>query len=288
MPNYFVIRTSDDDKEWVWEEFQRGRLRQGWGLSGMKLPSGEDTPEKMKEWCKRFRRRAKEFWQDEVSQQGAKTRYWILHGMMDVRTGDRIVIPKMPSWGSFCLAVAKGTYQFDAERRSDPKDDDFRHVVPIDGKLRIVSHLASANAQIVTSSLKGYQAAVNYVRKPEVRDAIEALLKSEAPAAPQSVAALFSEVGKAATEKIIDELVNQPQVLEDLVAKMIEHGGYRILRTRHFDSKGGDADIVAQVELSPLATAFEQQSILLIQVKKKTGIDNEDVTAVNQLVPMEK
>jgi len=92
-------------------------------------------------------------------------------------------------------------------------------------------------------------------------------------------------------KKIIDELVNrltdlQPQVLEDLISRMVQLGGYRILRTRHFNSKGGDADVVAEAELSPLATAFEQQSILLIQVKKKTGIDNDDVKAVDQLVQM--
>jgi hypothetical protein len=124
-----------------------------------------------------------------------------------------------------------------------------------------------------------------------VRQSIEALLTSGAPAAPQDVAALFGEVGKAATEKIIDELVNrlvglQPQVLEDLISKMISARWLWILRTNQFDSKGGDADIVARAELSPLATVFEQQSILLIQVKKKTGIDNDDVTAVKQLVQM--
>jgi len=42
MPTtYFVIRTDDDVKEWMWRKIQKGRLRQGWGLSNMALPLGE-------------------------------------------------------------------------------------------------------------------------------------------------------------------------------------------------------------------------------------------------------
>jgi restriction endonuclease Mrr len=100
-------------------------------------------------------------------------------------------------------------------------------------------------------------------------------------------------VGKAATDKIVDELMSklaglQPNVFEHLVRRMVELGGYRILKTNQYDGEGGDADIIAEAELPPLATVFEQQSILLMQVKKKGGVDPDDVTAVNQLVRMEK
>jgi hypothetical protein len=157
MPSYCVIRTTDDyKKEWVWQEIQQGRLRQGWGLTGMELPPGEHTPEKMAEWCKGFQKRAQEFWHDEVSQQNAEARYWILRGMKEVRISDRIAIPKMPTWGSFCAAVAKGTYQFDDKPRSDPEDDDFRQVIPLESEWRIIPHLANADSQIIASSLKGY------------------------------------------------------------------------------------------------------------------------------------
>jgi hypothetical protein len=47
MTNYFVIRTADDEKEWIWQEIQQGRLRQGWGLSNTELPAGEHTPDGM-------------------------------------------------------------------------------------------------------------------------------------------------------------------------------------------------------------------------------------------------
>jgi hypothetical protein len=67
---------------------------------------------------------------------------------------------------------------------------------------------------------------------------------------------------------------------------MVELGGYRVLKTNQYDREGGDADIIAEAELPPLATAFEQQSILFIQVKKKSGVDYDDITAVNQLQRM--
>ena len=75
MTNYFVIRTDDDDKEWIWQEIQQGRLRQGWGLSNTELPSGEHTPEKMANWCQRYRDQAKQIWKEEISQEAAESRY---------------------------------------------------------------------------------------------------------------------------------------------------------------------------------------------------------------------
>ncbi len=74
-------------------------------------------------------------------------------------------MPKMPTWGSFCVAVASGGYRLDMESRKDPKGDDFRHMIPLESDLRVVAHMASADAQMVATSLKGYQSAVNTVRK---------------------------------------------------------------------------------------------------------------------------
>jgi hypothetical protein len=67
---------------------------------------------------------------------------------------------------------------------------------------------------------------------------------------------------------------------------MITRGGYRIVRKRHFNRRGGDADIIAEPTLPALADAFEQRAPLLVQIKKKSGIDREDTDGVNQLVKM--
>ena len=133
MPtNYYLIRTSDEDKEWLWHEAEQGRLRQGWGVTNTELPSGEHTPEKMNDWCERYRQRAQEYWHEEVSQEQAQSRYSILRPMTEIQAGDMIVIPKMPNWGCFCIAKATGTYHFDTGQRKAPEGDDFRHIIPIE------------------------------------------------------------------------------------------------------------------------------------------------------------
>jgi HJR/Mrr/RecB family endonuclease len=291
MTGFFVIRTADDEKEWIWREIQQGRLRQGWGLSNTRLPSGEHAPDKMDDWCLRYRKEGEQFWKENIPQEQAESRYWILRQMLEIQTGDRIVIPKMPTWGSFCIALVKEPYEFDTSKRADPDDDDFRHVVPLQSELRIVPHLSSADAQIVAASLKGYQAAVSAVYKASVRNAIEAIINTQSTTTSGDVAALFREVGKAATEKIVDELMNklaglQPNVFEQFIREMLKLGGYRILKTNQYDGEGGDADLIAEAEMPPLAAAFEQQSILLMQIKKKSGIDYDDVQAINQLARM--
>jgi hypothetical protein len=75
MTNYFVFRTTDDEKERIWQDIQEGRLRQGWGLSKMELPSGEDTPDKKADWCQRFRAQGEPVWKEEISTERAEKRY---------------------------------------------------------------------------------------------------------------------------------------------------------------------------------------------------------------------
>ncbi len=150
--NYFVIRTKRDEKQWIWEEIQQSRLRQGWGLTGMRLPA-EHTPENMREWCTGYRQRCNEYWHEELSQEDAESRYRILYPMKEIQAGDRIVIPRMPTENFFCIAIAKGAYEFDDFRR-DTEDDDFRHVIPLKTDLRIILHEAkNVDAQIVASKV---------------------------------------------------------------------------------------------------------------------------------------
>src|SRR5262249_38262135 len=155
-------------------------------------------------------------------------------------------------------------------------------------ELRIVPHLLNADAQIVASSLSGYRRAVNPVYQQNVHQAIEALIISKA-AAPGDVVAIFSEMARAATEQIVNGLMNkltglQTHRFEDLIGKIVEQGGYRILKWRQNDGQGGDADIVAEAELPPLAAVLEQRSILLVQVKLKKDVDPDDIKAVDQLI----
>jgi hypothetical protein len=245
----------------------------------------------MADWCQRYRSRGEQHWKEQIPQDQAESRYRILRPMVEIQSGDRIVIPKVPTWNSFCIAVAKGSYEFDVSKRTDPEHDDFRHVIPLQSDLRIVPYLSNVDAQIVVSSFGGFQRAVNRVHKQIVRDAIETLIKIESPATSGDAAALWNEMGRAATERTVDEIVSkltglQNNVFEQLIQKLVKLGGYQVLKTNQFDREGGDIDIVAKAEMPSLATVFEHESILLMQVKKKKQLDPDDIDAVNQLVRM--
>ncbi len=181
--NCFVIRTSEGESEWIWQEIQQGRLRQGWGLSGMRLPTGEPTPEKMRDWCDRYYRRANEYWtHDKTSQEDAEKRYWILYPMTEIQADDRIIIPHMPIWEADCIAIVEGPYEFDDATRPDPQDDDLRHVIPLKINLRIIPHnFVNADAQNLKDSLPFYRKAVNRIQQEDLKTSIENLIKSVAP-----------------------------------------------------------------------------------------------------------
>jgi HJR/Mrr/RecB family endonuclease len=285
MVNYVISRTEDGLKEWFWAELQQGRLRQGWGVSGLKLSDDNE------EWCRRFIVRAREAWGERVTASAAESRYWILRPMLDLVPGDLIVVPKMPEWGSFSIVRAIGRYQFDEAPRDDPDDDDFRHVIPIDPHtIKSIRHRANPEAQTIASSFRAYQKAVNSVKKDAVQTAIQSLYDASDVTVHADIPALFNDISKHDGEQFFDGVMSrlrhiQPSVFEDVITEMVRRAGYEITRTRHHD-QGGDADIVAMPVLTPLAEAFEIASPILIQVKHKHVIDHADIVAVEQLLKM--
>jgi hypothetical protein len=196
----------------------------------------------------------------------------------------------MPEWGSFSIVVASGTYQFDESPRQDAEDDDFRHLIPIEPEtIKSISHRASPDAQIIATSLKGYQKAVNTIRKADVISAIERLVRNPEGRLPQDISTLFNAISERDAEQFFDGVTSrlhntQPNVFEDIICEMVQRAGYVIKKTRDYDAKGGDADIIAIPIATPLAEAFETVTPVLIQVKNKIGVDLDDVRAVDQLL----
>src|SRR4051812_2446955 len=120
---HFIIRTSDDEKDWVLDQIQAGVLRQGWGITGLALPPTRAAAD-IEDWCQRYRDLGGKHWNEVISADDARRRYDILVKMLEIAPGDRIVIPKIPTWGQFSIAIAEGTYRFDAAARAN-NDDDF-------------------------------------------------------------------------------------------------------------------------------------------------------------------
>jgi hypothetical protein len=286
-PNCFVIRTSDDEKAWVWEEMQGGRLRQGWGISGTGLPP-KASPGEVTEWCDRFRRNGEAAWKEQISDDAARKRFWILHSMTKIEPGDLIIVPKMPSWGSFCLTRAVGRYQFDDAPRDPPLDDDLRHVIPVDKEfLLCFPHEDNVTAQLISAGLKGYRSAVNVVQNESFREEAIKLVDLRPGGSGKDLIEGLAEVfSRDALSRVMAELTRiSPQKLEDVIERILTRAGYEIVATNQHDGQGGDADIVAKAKLPEIAdVVFEQQAILLVQIKQKAGIDSDDASGVMQLV----
>jgi hypothetical protein len=116
---YWVMRTSQWERPYIWAEAQRGRLRQGWGWNAeMNLDTiaevvrggGEPSDEQRMAWRSR------------------RMRTTAPDGM---RIGDILVAPNIPVWGVLSVFRITGSYEYslDAPRQWDER---FGHVLPVE------------------------------------------------------------------------------------------------------------------------------------------------------------
>ena len=174
MPDYFVWRYTDDPVEFpiVREEFmKKHKIRQGWGLPGMDMRNGLDRYSEVWPWK----------WGDMAA---CKSRFGILKLMLDIRTGDRVVIPKMDIYSDslnnncFTLIICSKRYDFEPVHLSFR--DDFGHYVMFDEKYETFYGNYSNDDKYIMSCLKGggYIKAVNrIISDNNLIDAIESLVK---------------------------------------------------------------------------------------------------------------
>ncbi|MCK4632088.1 MAG: restriction endonuclease [candidate division Zixibacteria bacterium] len=276
-----VIRTNDSEKQWLQSELKGGRLRQGWGITGMQLEDhGEPVP--LSEWEARYSKSAKEIWAREPGPGEALKRFRILSPMTDLRAGDIVVIPKMPSWDKFTIASVKGKYWFDADR--GPKD--YGHVIPVDSDcMKETPYFSSIESRLIVKKLRGYQCAVNNVWDSRFVKAIEKLVRLDPVPIKKAIIAIYSDI----KEPLIQESLNQIRHLtyadlEELVKKAFEAAGYQFVRKHYYDNKGGDADLVFDRNLPLVSEISELALTVFIQVKQKSGKDADDLDGVEQLV----
>lgn len=116
---YWVMRTSQWERPYIWAEAQRGRLRQGWGWNAeMNLETiaevvrlgGELSDEQRVAW---------------------RSRRMLPTQPDGMRLGDVIVAPNIPVWGVLSVFQLVGSYEYslDAPRRWDER---FSHVLPVE------------------------------------------------------------------------------------------------------------------------------------------------------------
>jgi restriction endonuclease Mrr len=282
MPGCFVFRTADDEKSWVWEEIQQGRLRQGWGHSKSALMA-DDTRRDRHDWIADYLDGIRTLWADhDTTEEQATRRHDILSRMLDIRLGDRIVVPKMPECGSFAILESTGRYQFDPA--ADDWGDDYRHIIPV-RVLTIITHNSRGDAMEVQKALRGYQTAVNNVWSERLKDLVESLITDPPPAVAQDIAKLVSGF----PHQFLQELLNRlrtlpPRQLERLIHSIFQNQGYTVEATQSYDRQGGDADLIASRPLPVLSAIDEFDQKIYIQIKQKAGEDHADHEGIEQLV----
>lgn len=282
-PRVMVIRTADEEKEWILKELKAGRLRQGWGLEGSQLAE-DGSPIPAESWVERYTAAVRKHWDQKASTRDSAKRYRILSGMLNLREGDLVVVPKMPAPGEFAIVRVAGRYTFQREHFKT-KTNDFGHVIPVEvSSIRYFPHSSSLEARLISNKFKGYQAAVNNVWDEAFSAAVASLMSSKKAATKKTIGEGFDEIRESLLTDFLAK-VRQigPGDLEKLVLSVFEKAGYRCHKTHHFDKQGGDADLVLSTSLPLISSVADMDLTVFVQVKQKFGKDSADVHGVEQL-----
>jgi hypothetical protein len=116
---YWVMRTSQWERPYIWAEAERGRLRQGWGWNA------EMNLEIIAEAVRRGGELSDE---QRMSWRSRRMRSTAPDGM---RLGDIVAAPNIPVWGVLSVFRVTGSYEYslDAPRQWDER---FGHILPVE------------------------------------------------------------------------------------------------------------------------------------------------------------
>lgn len=180
----FVFRAGREPahSKWIFDEINAGRLRQGWGWSGLSLTLDGELVDQA-EWMEAYKGIA-----DANSELAAKARWRILTRMLKFLPGDVLVVPHVPVTNRFVLAVVAGEYRYEPGGARD-WDGSHCHVVPIAPELVLefgVDESASISRLVTDRSLaaKYRNAVTSEVTEADVRDGVLKLLAKGGKAAP--------------------------------------------------------------------------------------------------------
>ncbi len=280
MSNVFVFRIAND-VDYVKNEIKQGRLRQGWGNSTSNL-TGVSLDEWVKARCKNNH--------FDGDYEYYSSKYRNLVKMLDIKSGDILIIPKTPDYTKFTICRASGEYTF-CEPFGYNKDD-YYHTIPIDtDSIREFSYHANEKCKIIHAKLRSYQSPINRVWLENVIEAAE------------SVVSACSDICEKPTENVVKEIkydifrnsaIDRFRNLgnretEKIVKLIFENMGYEFIGSNSYDREGGDADLIfADNFFGELMDCGVNSSDIsgkvFIQVKNKDGMDYNDIEGVEQLI----
>ena len=125
---YWALRTDQDNRNLLWEEALKGRLRQGWGYD-----ERQDL-EKLQE-KKQAGQKKKDLSETEQAAWPNLKMLGAREGAM--QEGDLVLLPNLPTYGTFALAEVTGPYRFnplalDGDEQVHGLTADYGHILPIE------------------------------------------------------------------------------------------------------------------------------------------------------------
>lgn len=270
------------DKPLLYRELRQGRLRQGWGISGLSLRNTDGNPVSKAEWESAHRQTD---W-GEPSQM----RFAILNRMLELHEGDIVVVPKTPKATQFTVARVSGPYRFQDTSNDDGEfDGDFGHVIPVVAdSIRTFEYRASDAAYSV-SALFGkanHRQAVTFCYSGERIGAAERLLQRQDSTESKSSRELLQGAFDLAFRKAARTLSKQVRKwngprFENAVRQCFEDQGYQVKPCQRYDGEGADVDMVVLPPVNRHGLFLPTE--IAVQVKWKQQTDGGDVVAVDQI-----
>jgi restriction endonuclease Mrr len=201
--------------------------------------------------------------------------------MLEMKPGDLIIVPKFPQpFGQeFALLEVTGHYRFDETHLND-----FGHCIPINPQtIREYAYNDNYDTKIISSKFTGYRRAINNVWKEPFIEAVKNLQQGTSPERTDGNGWLGDLQDRilTGTKERLSNL--SPQSIEELVVKAFENTGYKVMRRNHYDGQGGDADILFSYRLPLLSETQNDDLKVFVQVKKRNGVDTDDVHGLEQL-----
>ncbi|MYA18652.1 MAG: restriction endonuclease [Gammaproteobacteria bacterium] len=276
--DWFTIFRTDEGNDWLCTELAEGRLRQGWGASGLGLVAEDGEPVDQQDWQAAYKDRTD--WGNP-----SPRRFAILRRMLELDCGDIVVVPKMPAWDQFTIARASGGYRFELAGGHP----DFGHVIPVDPEsVRTFGYRSCKEALLISGlfSRANHWSAVSFCGSGSHLQVAERLMEMPSSTTVASHRDLWegaiNDAFRAAAESLAVDVEDwNGYLFEEAVRQCFVDQGYEVKEYRRYDGEGGDMDMVVAPPESRHGMFLPSE--IAVQVKWKQGVDEDDAWAVAQI-----
>jgi hypothetical protein len=257
-PQVFIWNIDLDDQQYFADELEKNRLRQGWGYDD-KLD---------------LRRMQQKVKLGQTLDDQEKVAWDRLNVMVQIKSGDIILVKNVPTPGFYTLVEVVGGYDYS---REPPKDH--RHVLAIKFRRRVHKLSVHVSGDLrVSIDRAGWPITPAIKRGSEILNLLEPSLPDKDLVKPAKWQQRIDAYASNIVPRVVKDVINRssPGEFEQLIYSLLEEEGFENTTLTAGPAEKG-ADIVMSV-----STPFFDELNVVVQIKHHHPIDN-DRTSVNQL-----